>query len=391
MAHEIDLGGTIYISSKRAAELMGYTQDYVGQLCRSGAIEAKRVSGLWYVLEDSIRNHKSKADEYKPVPPPRTSTQDLDAAVSFDGKDYISTQRAAKITGYHPDYVGQLARSEKINSRQVGNRWYVDREEIVEHKKHNDSLLAAVQAQSVGLGQPDGAPRREEPKEETAEREELHFNYVQEPQHADLIPAVSEKENEESHTEEVVAQPEGVVEPEEQPIAINRIQEDDSQLASQESYEEAYARHESDEDSIPREESTTSVEEESIHEIPIRVLQPKPQPVPLIRPTYAPVSPRVVSEPEAVRVAPQPSYASQAIAIPASQSNMWITISLIAVIFAIIASGYLFLFKTPGGEVVMNDAGSLELSVPQSFGSLESATDDLRGLFATELYYKRSR
>ena len=136
MANEIDLGGTIYVSSKRAAEITGYTQDYVGQLARGGQILAQRISGLWYVVEQSLRDYKAKADEFRPEPPkPVHPMQDVETTVSFDGKDYISAQRGAKITGYHQDYVGQLARSGKILSRQIGNRWYVDREGLAEHKK----------------------------------------------------------------------------------------------------------------------------------------------------------------------------------------------------------------------------------------------------------------
>ncbi len=176
MAQEINLGGTIYISSKRAAEKTGYTQDYIGQLARGGAITAQRVSGLWYVVEESLRDYKSKADDFKPTPPPRpTSDTDLDSSVSFDGRDYVSAQRAAKLTGYNQDYVGQLARTEKILSRQIGNRWFVDREGIVEHKRYNDSLLAAVQAESVGL-----AKNTPDTKQESGEATELHFNYFEE-------------------------------------------------------------------------------------------------------------------------------------------------------------------------------------------------------------------
>ena len=69
MAQEINLGGTIYISSKYAAEKTGYTQDYIGQLARGGSIEAKRVSGMWYILEESLRAYKEKADQFVPVPP----------------------------------------------------------------------------------------------------------------------------------------------------------------------------------------------------------------------------------------------------------------------------------------------------------------------------------
>ncbi len=176
MAQEINLGGTIYISSKKAAEITGYAQDYIGQLARAGNIIAQRVSGLWYVVEESLRSYKAKADEFKPTPPPLPPpTVDLETTVSFDGKDYVSAQRAAKITGYHQDYVGQLARSGKILSRQIGARWYVDREGIVEHKKYNDALLAAVQTESVGLQKPEILP-----VEPVREESELHFTYKEE-------------------------------------------------------------------------------------------------------------------------------------------------------------------------------------------------------------------
>ena len=188
MAHEIDLGGTIYISSKRAAEITGYTQDYVGQLARGRQILAQRISGLWYVVEQSLRDYKAKADEFKPEPPkPIQPMQDVETMVSFDGRDYVSAQRGATITGYHQDYVGQLARSGKILSRQIGNRWYVDREGLVEHKRYNDSLLAAIQAESVGLSTEDAKSDKIDAKED-----HVHYTYTTEPNIR--IPQVAKKE-----------------------------------------------------------------------------------------------------------------------------------------------------------------------------------------------------
>lgn len=165
MAQEIDLGGTKYVSSKRAAEISGYAQDYIGQLARSGQVEARRVSGLWYVLEESLVNHKAKADQFVPEPPDHSSQTTMDSSITFDGRDFISAARAAKITGYSQDYVTQLARGSKVLARQVGNRWYVDREALVSHKEEKDSLLAAVQSESVGLGKATPAPEilKEEP------------------------------------------------------------------------------------------------------------------------------------------------------------------------------------------------------------------------------------
>lgn len=55
---ELVIGEKRYVSSKRAAEITGYAKDYVGQLCREGYVEAKMVGRGWYVLEESIREHR---------------------------------------------------------------------------------------------------------------------------------------------------------------------------------------------------------------------------------------------------------------------------------------------------------------------------------------------
>ena len=151
MSDALNIEGKEYISSKRAAELSGYAQDYIGQISRKGLIEAQRIGGLWYVSMDSLTEYKQKAEAFEPTPPQRKNIADPDSLINFDGKDYISASRAAQITGYHQDYVSQLARAGTIMSRQVGNRWYVEREGIQAHKKEKDALLAAVQADSVGL------------------------------------------------------------------------------------------------------------------------------------------------------------------------------------------------------------------------------------------------
>lgn len=54
---EITLGGKNYISSKRAAEITGYTKDYVGQLARNNKILATRFGRAWYVGEEAIKRH----------------------------------------------------------------------------------------------------------------------------------------------------------------------------------------------------------------------------------------------------------------------------------------------------------------------------------------------
>lgn len=54
-----------YISARRAADITGYTSDYVGQLCRAGKIESKILGRTWFVLEESLLKHKEINDQVK--------------------------------------------------------------------------------------------------------------------------------------------------------------------------------------------------------------------------------------------------------------------------------------------------------------------------------------
>ncbi len=54
--------------------------------------------------------------------------------LTIDEKVYVSSKRAAKITGYAKDYVGQLCREGRVDARLVGRNWYVLEASIMEHR-----------------------------------------------------------------------------------------------------------------------------------------------------------------------------------------------------------------------------------------------------------------
>lgn len=61
MSDSLIIEGKQYISSRRAAEIAGYSNDYVGQLCRSGKLVCRMIGRFWYVDQDSILRHQKES------------------------------------------------------------------------------------------------------------------------------------------------------------------------------------------------------------------------------------------------------------------------------------------------------------------------------------------
>lgn len=59
MQDNIILQNRNFISAKRAANIFGYSADYVGQMCREGKLECTMIGRSWYVSEDSVREYSA--------------------------------------------------------------------------------------------------------------------------------------------------------------------------------------------------------------------------------------------------------------------------------------------------------------------------------------------
>lgn len=55
----IEIKGKVYTKASDVANELGYTSDYIGQLCRGGKVDAELVGRTWYVDTTSIAEHKS--------------------------------------------------------------------------------------------------------------------------------------------------------------------------------------------------------------------------------------------------------------------------------------------------------------------------------------------
>ncbi|MDD5165368.1 MAG: hypothetical protein PHG25_02415 [Candidatus Pacebacteria bacterium] len=57
---QIIIDGKMYLSSRRGAEIAGYSWDYIGQLCRARKVDAKMIGRTWYVEKGSILKHQTE-------------------------------------------------------------------------------------------------------------------------------------------------------------------------------------------------------------------------------------------------------------------------------------------------------------------------------------------
>jgi hypothetical protein len=70
--------------------------------------------------------------------------------ILIEGKKYVSSKQAAKMTGYAKDYIGQLCREGRVPARLVGRSWYVLESAIQDHRFGSQDVEARpVQPESA--------------------------------------------------------------------------------------------------------------------------------------------------------------------------------------------------------------------------------------------------
>ncbi len=157
MNSELLFEGKKYISSKRASQLSGYNQDYIGQLIRDSKIEARRVGRHWFVSLESLENQFEKI-KGKSLPKGKKEIKGEKNQESrplyLEGKKFISSLEASDFSGYSRDYIGQLVREEKLEGKLVGRLWFISLPSLEKHlakqnPKIEDSKLAVASVEKT--------------------------------------------------------------------------------------------------------------------------------------------------------------------------------------------------------------------------------------------------
>ncbi len=118
--------------------------------------------------------------------------------LTIDGKVYFSSKRAAAITGYAKDYVGQLCREGRVEARLVGRSWYVYEPSIMKHRFDQGEEEA-----SVGAEEKEPQEQQDNLSEKTNKQAVFENTiYESEPIESITLPILSE-EKEEGQLKEV--------------------------------------------------------------------------------------------------------------------------------------------------------------------------------------------
>ena len=116
----ISINGREFIPASKAAREVGYTPDYVGQLCREGSISAERVGRSWYVDRAELREHK---DEKKRNSRTKAREQVKKAIVEKESKEKELTSEIkktkTKTSQFEHRYLAHAQPSYAVDSRPL--------------------------------------------------------------------------------------------------------------------------------------------------------------------------------------------------------------------------------------------------------------------------------
>lgn len=80
--------------------------------------------------------------------------------ILIEEKKYVSSKRAAKITGYAKDYIGQLCREGRVPARFVGRSWYVLESAINDHRFGDEKSPVTTSVDAIAM-KTDESPKYE--------------------------------------------------------------------------------------------------------------------------------------------------------------------------------------------------------------------------------------
>ncbi len=126
-------------------------------------------------------------------------------SLTLEGKKYISSKRAAKISGYTKDYIGQLCRADALPAKMVGRSWYIEEGSLKEHyKTYQGGAVTDSSVWDVDQVEEESVPLQEVASRYVDRQEQKHkqelldslFEFKYKKDDAALFPELQIKESE---------------------------------------------------------------------------------------------------------------------------------------------------------------------------------------------------
>ncbi len=244
----LTLQGKQYVKASKAAADLGYAKDYVGQLCRSGAVDAHLVGRTWYVNVDTLgthriekkRNARVKAREYAKksieeskklaVKTNTNTSQNIDIRYESDPESLIPKVKKVTVVStvkhkVSADEVDDGPQYEVLNP----NEKILMSGDLVVHDAEAEPVLTDVTYLTPSINRKRRSEKHEVPDEisiteEISEEEEENIDEIQEetpvPVHMSFSERLAEMDQEKVPEE---THPEPAVQFFEEPVASERL------------------------------------------------------------------------------------------------------------------------------------------------------------------------
>ncbi|MEK7614036.1 MAG: helix-turn-helix domain-containing protein, partial [Patescibacteria group bacterium] len=123
----------LYLPSAEAGKKLGYTTDHVARLCRLGELSCVRVGNRWQVGAQSLNTYLTRS---------RVQAEELQKQLSLvrraeyeEKSQFVSSQEAARLSGYSQDHVARLCRDGELSCKQEGAKWRVHRDSLQSYQE----------------------------------------------------------------------------------------------------------------------------------------------------------------------------------------------------------------------------------------------------------------
>jgi hypothetical protein len=159
------LDGKSYVKASKAARDLGYTTDYVGQLCRSGQVDAHLIGRTWYVDQEQLGAHRVEKKRMSRVKA-REQAKALIASSRAETRHAAhgtSTRKTAKNgpISYEPDEAPLIPETRKLSissDYQAPEPMFEETEEAIVE----DDAEETAPPEDTGLEEPVDAPVEED-------------------------------------------------------------------------------------------------------------------------------------------------------------------------------------------------------------------------------------